>query len=123
MDSIQWIEPNRFLEQTNLPHHAKCALDYMRDNLTEKITLSDVVRKPGVPYEADPCGRSGRPSVGLLEVARGERMTQMSRNRRSEFDRRATGLNGEPCVSVRPHCQNLELRISSVGSSADNFIL
>jgi AraC-like DNA-binding protein/TolB-like protein len=44
MDSTQWVGPNRFLEQTVPPHHVKCALDYMRDNLTEKITLSDVAR-------------------------------------------------------------------------------
>jgi AraC-like DNA-binding protein/TolB-like protein len=44
MDGTRWVEPGRLIEQTVLPHLVKRALDYMRDNLTEKIVLSEVAR-------------------------------------------------------------------------------
>ena len=44
MDGSGWLEPDRSLEQRMQPHYVKCALAYIRDNLAEKITLSDVVR-------------------------------------------------------------------------------
>jgi AraC-like DNA-binding protein/TolB-like protein len=44
MDGSGRIEPNLPLDQTVLPHLVKRALAYMRGNLAEKITLSDVMQ-------------------------------------------------------------------------------